>query len=141
MLICLAWHPTSTLVHESSLAVAHVDSEKFWAYSNALFTNQNEYFDTATASEGRNATYKRLNDLAKSSVGLEIIDLLKIKSSSGEHSNLGNQITNDLKYFIKFGRQNGVHVTPTVAVDGIIDNSISSSWNSVQWNEYLSKLS
>jgi len=32
-----------------------------------------------------------------------------------------------------------VHVSPTVIFDGIVDNSISSGWDVVQWEEWLVK--
>lgn len=46
-------------------------------------------------------------------------------------------VTNDLKLCIKYGRQNGVHVTPTVSLDGLVDPSISSSYSREDWIKYL----
>jgi hypothetical protein len=55
--------------------------------------------------------------------------------------NVGNGVTNDLKVLIKMARLVGVHVSPTVIVDGVVDNNISSGWTKEQWVEYLEKLS
>lgn len=40
---------------------------------------------------------------------------------------------------VKFARQNGVHVSPTVLWDGLIANQISSSWGEKEWSEFLAK--
>lgn len=58
-------------------------------------------------------------------------------NGTGEPKNAGNKVSNDLKLFIRIGRQNGVHVSPTVLLDGLKDESISSGWELEQWKEYL----
>ncbi|ORX33510.1 hypothetical protein BD324DRAFT_639621 [Kockovaella imperatae] len=44
-----------------------------------------------------------------------------------------------LKSGVKLGRQNGIHVTPTVLFDGIRDDFVSSSWGKEEWEDYLAK--
>lgn len=53
--------------------------------------------------------------------------------------NSGNAVTDDLKWHVKYGRYNAIHVSPTVLVNGIMDNKISSSWAPEQWSEHLQK--
>jgi hypothetical protein len=48
-------------------------------------------------------------------------------------------VTNDLKLHIKATRLVGIHVSPTVVVDGIAENSISSGWTKEQWVAWLDK--
>lgn len=38
---------------------------------------------------------------------------------------------------VKFSRQNGIHVSPTVLWDGLVANEISSSWGEKEWTEFL----
>ena len=38
---------------------------------------------------------------------------------------------------VKFSRQNGIHVSPTVLFDGLVANEISSSWSEDDWNKWL----
>lgn len=99
------WHPSSTLVHESALAVNALAPESFWQYSSALFDKQKEYFDVNVVNETRNNTYKRLAALAKDSVGLsekEVYGLLEIPDKAdGDSLNVGNKVTNDLKRIVK----------------------------------------
>ncbi|KAI1404889.1 thioredoxin-like protein [Hypoxylon fuscum] len=137
------WHPSSTLVHEAGVAVLLAAPDKYWAFSDALFKNQLQYFDEAVVNEPRNETYKRLAKLA-ATVGVDegkFYDLLAIsdKVPEGGHSNNGNKVTNDLKLQIRYGRLVGVHVSPTVIFDGVVANDISSSWTKEQWEEWLKK--
>jgi len=140
------WHPSSTLTHEAGAAVLRVAPEKFWEFSGLLFERQKEFFDVAVVKEGRNETYERLARLAGEVLGgddseKEIYELLCVSDKPGEDGglNVGNQVTDDVKYMVKANRLTGVHVTPTVVFDGTVEGSISSSWTKDQWEEWLVK--
>ncbi|KAI8643549.1 thioredoxin-like protein [Parasitella parasitica] len=131
------WHASSTIVHEAAIAVEKIDSTKFFVFSDALFANQKNYFDEALETKTRAETAASLAQLAES-VHVPAAKVLKLISNGiGEPKNHGNDVTNDLKLCIKLGRQNGIHVSPTVLVDGIKDDSVSSGWDIDQWKEYL----
>jgi len=137
------WHPSSTLVHEAGAAVLRLSPSKFYEFSAALFAHQKEYFDVNVVHEARNETYKRLAKLA-GSVGLkeeEVYGLLEIGDKPGEDGalNTGNKVTDDVKLMVKANRLTGVHVTPSVLFNGVMENSISSSWSADQWEEWLGK--
>ncbi|KAK7470201.1 hypothetical protein VKT23_001639 [Stygiomarasmius scandens] len=133
------WHATSTFVHEAGLAVARVSPQHYWPFSLALFKNQGDYFDqpslTRTPLEIRGNLAKLAGDVIgpDSSLVKDFASLLEHKGSP----NGGNSITDDLKYTVKFSRQNGIHVSPTVLWDGLIANEISSSWGEKEWTEFL----
>jgi len=136
------WHPSSTLVHEAGLAVARLHPDKFWVFSRALFEEQEKYFDTAVLKETREQTYAKLAELAHRTAGVDkekFLQLLAVKPSQehGKESNAGNDITVDLKLFIRQARQISIHVTPTVVINGIIDSSIESSTPEDKWHEKL----
>ena len=42
----------------------------------------------------------------------------------------------DLKFHIKFSRQNGIHVSPTTTLNGLVFDS-SSSWGLEEWQDVL----
>lgn len=137
------WHPSSTLVHESAVAVIKVAPGKFWQYSDALFKAQKDYFDVSVVNEPRNDTYKRLAKLA-ASVGVDerkVYELLAVSDKPGADGSLngGNGVTNDFKVLIKMARLTGVHVSPTVLFDGYPRNEISSSWTLDLWKDWLQK--
>ena len=45
----------------------------------------------------------------------------------------------DLKLVTRMNRMAGVHVTPTVVFDGVVQGDISSGWSVEQWKEWLEK--
>lgn len=137
------WHPSSTLVHEAGVAVLKTDPDKFWHFSKALFDGQTDYFDVNVINETRNATYKRLAKLA-GSAGIDeakIYDLLEVsdKPDKDGNTNVGNKTTDDLKQLIKAGRLVGIHVSPTVLFNGLVENGISSGFTADEWDEWLQK--
>ncbi|KAK4983360.1 hypothetical protein LTR66_008855 [Elasticomyces elasticus] len=137
------WHPSSTLVHEAGAAVLKTSPDKFWEFSSALFDKQTDFFDINVVNEGRNSTYKRLAKLA-GSTGVDeskVLKLLEIPDKPGNDGsmNVGNGVTDDIKQMVKANRLVGVHVTPTVLFNGIVENSISSSFTKEQWEEWLGK--
>lgn len=137
------WHPNSVYLHEFSLVVANllrefkdeVNTNKlFWEVSDVLFKNKEEFYDSANADLNRNDIYKQIASLP----GIESLKLpfskdaileqllIKVQKEKGKQSNGGNGATNDIKYFTKYLRGVGVHVTPTVSINGIVNNDVSS---------------
>jgi len=105
--------------------------------------NQKDFFDVNVVNEPRNETYKRLAKLG-ASVGVDESQIFKMlevsdKPAADGSLNIGNAVTDDLKVLVKMARLVGVHVSPTVIVDGVVENSISSGWTKEQWMEYLEK--
>ncbi|KAM0485177.1 hypothetical protein ACHAPX_001158 [Trichoderma viride] len=136
------WHPSSTLMHETGLAVLRLAPEKFWAFSGELFAVQTEFYDISVVNETRNKTYRRLAKVA-AKVGVsedDVYKLLAIPEKAGEDGSLnsGNAVTNDLKVVTKMNRLIGVHVTPTVVFDGVVQDT-SSGWTLDQWKEFFTK--
>ncbi|KAG6832350.1 hypothetical protein H0H87_001814 [Tephrocybe sp. NHM501043] len=134
------WHASSTLTHESALA---------------LFKNQGDYFDIPTSTLTPLQIREKLGQLAAQIIPPtaveEFKDLLTLKSTP----NGGNAVTDDLKYTsessnlvainscgvtipaVKFSRQNSIHVSPTVLWDGLVASEVSSSWGVKEWSEFL----
>jgi hypothetical protein len=96
------------------------------------------YFDEALENKSRRETAQELAKLAET-VGVSSEKVLELLvNGTGESKNAGNKVSNDLKLCIRLGRQNGIHVSPTVLYNGIRDDSVSSGWELDQWKEYLS---
>ncbi|ORE02641.1 hypothetical protein BCV72DRAFT_338588 [Rhizopus microsporus var. microsporus] len=131
------WHAASTAVHEAALAVEKLYDNKFFPFSDVLFLRQKEFFDESLETKSRKQIIEELAQIAET-VGVpsdKVLDLLA--NGSGEPKNAGNKVSNDLKLQVKLGRQNGIHVSPTVLFDGLRDDSVSSGWELDQWKEYL----
>ncbi|KAH7319345.1 hypothetical protein BKA65DRAFT_99988 [Rhexocercosporidium sp. MPI-PUGE-AT-0058] len=137
------WHPSSTLVHEAGVAVLKLQPSKFFDFSKALFDDSKSFYDVNIVNETRNKTYERLAKIG-GKVGVneqEMYNLLHISDKPAEDGSLnsGNGVTNELKVLVKMNRMQGVHVTPTVVFDGVVENGISSSFSAEQWEEWLEK--
>ncbi|AGO11429.1 AaceriACR183Cp [[Ashbya] aceris (nom. inval.)] len=118
------WHPGSQYMHEAALAVARLAPASFLPFSRELFLHQDRWFDTQTADKSRHAVYRELADFAHDAVGVQadaVYDLLVVRGNDG------NAVVRDLKRYVRYHRQNGVHVTPSVAVNGVLASAIESS--------------
>lgn len=105
----------------------------FWKVSYELFVQKEHFCDSVVAEIGRNDFYKTVNDMVFSAVDLpptkdDVLNGLVIKQSTVENAdNGGNAATVDVKYFTKYLRGVGVHITPTISIDGIVVPLVSSS--------------
>ncbi|KZT42925.1 hypothetical protein SISSUDRAFT_1014938 [Sistotremastrum suecicum HHB10207 ss-3] len=131
------WHGSSTFVHEAGLAVARVSPENFWPFSLKLFEVQQEYFDIPasklTAVQIREKLAKLSAIVLTEEQAAKVNDLLLLKSTP----NGGTAVTEELKYTIKYSRQNGIHVSPTVLWDGLVAGDVSSSWGTEEWEKFF----
>ncbi|KAG0305080.1 hypothetical protein BGZ99_002216, partial [Dissophora globulifera] len=50
---------------------------------------------------------------------------------------LGNNVTEDIKYSVKLGRENRIHESPTVLWNGTIESSFSSDRTLDKWKEFF----
>ena len=127
------WHASSTLMHESALASARlalsdrlaledVSRNAFWQYSYALFKAQERWFDDAVRDKTADQIRGELASLAVDALG-ERTSILELRGEPITQAlrnwtrvgdgNAGSPIVPDLKYCIKVGRQNSIHITPT----------------------------
>ncbi|KAK4057674.1 hypothetical protein OIO90_001322 [Microbotryomycetes sp. JL221] len=130
------WHSSSTLVHEAAIAVAQVLAEDKGNDFNDPGVNKqfNEFFkELMDNTESAVQTRERLADIAQAYVDRnKFLDKVKTGKSNG-----GTAVTTDLKQAIKYGRQMGIHVTPTVTLDGLVEPSISSSFSKDDWSKFF----
>ncbi|KAI0268155.1 hypothetical protein BC834DRAFT_968370 [Gloeopeniophorella convolvens] len=134
------WHGSSIFTHEAGLAAARVAPDKFWAFSLLLLQRQGEFYDIPTSTLTPLQIREKLAALfAETGVSDDTVgafsELLKLKSTP----NGGVSVTDELKYTIKFSRQNGVHVSPSVLWDGLLANEVSSSWGEAEWTQFFSQ--
>ncbi|PWN48417.1 hypothetical protein IE53DRAFT_347543 [Violaceomyces palustris] len=161
------WHSSSTLLHESALAVAKLSIDDpnvtaepsrnaFWVYSLELMKQQERFFDGPsrgkapdqirgelatlvidTIGEGPKKQKEQalVGELHGTPLGQSVKNLIRVE----KEGNVGSAVVPDLKYCVKYGRQNGVHVTPTCSWNGLLEGSISSSFTENEWKAFLEK--
>eukprot|EP01083_Nonionella_stella_P174424 604602_1 len=129
------WHPQSALMHEVALAVESLDPSAYFKFVAKVYSHQDQFKDEVLHDKSRRQIYEELAEIAEE-IGIEKESVLKLL----ELTPGGTGMTQTLKHYVRFGRQNGVHVTPTITVNGIIDDSISSGWTLEQWKAYISEI-
>jgi len=131
------WHGSAMLLHEAALAVARVAPESFYQYTLVLMKKQTDFFDIPASKLTPLQIRAKLVSLASEVIGQEkaevMADLLTLKGTP----NGGVAVTDDLKYNIKLGRQNSIHVTPSALWDGLFQSNIGSSWGEKEWTEFF----
>ena len=132
------WHPQSGTLAEGALAVQLADPSATVKFIMEIFNNRDEFNDDATFDLSRVGVYERMAPHA------EAVGVAKDDFMAGLKQNPPGQggvpVTKQLKFYVKHHRAAGVHVTPSVLVNGILDNSISSGWTLEQWKEHIAQL-
>jgi protein-disulfide isomerase len=132
------WHTQSALVHTVIMGVAREQPSRLFDAITGLFKRQRELFDEHVEEKSQVEIYEKILSILNEETQIKLdINLFRTKRTE---SNAGNSITTDLKYHIKYARKHGVHVSPTVFVDGLEEPDISSQWTVEQWNTYIDKL-
>lgn len=141
------WHAQSGLAHETSIAVARAAGEAaFVKFCDAAFdeANWDAFTDVRVRDMTKGEIYDSYVEIARRGCGLsdaqaravrEALELSASALARGE-KNPGNEVTQELKFYIKLGRQTGVHVSPSTYVNGLFVDT-SSGWSTEQWHEFL----
>lgn len=116
-------HPTHPLtspsrtpqVHEAALVVAHLSSPStFQSYFLDFIVNhQDQFYDSKVADETPHQTRARLAKVAAT----HGLDEAQVRDGLWSDEKKESTVVPDLKLQVKYARQNGVHVTPTVALE------------------------
>lgn len=134
------WHPQGAILHEYAIAVGIESPERFWQFSKALFDESPRFYDEAVVDKSRNDLLSALGEIA-GRVGVDHSRILQsVNITAGTPANRGSPTIAHLKHYVKLGRQNGIHVSPTAVTNGLVDNSISSSWTTREWVTHIEGL-
>eukprot|EP00040_Diaphanoeca_grandis_P003203 m.24211 g.24211 ORF g.24211 m.24211 type:complete len:201 (+) comp14502_c0_seq1:69-671(+) len=135
------WHAQSMMIHEVALAVKKVGGlDGFFKFSTEVLAVQSDVcYDDVCVNLSKVEICNRLADVAEKACGLDKATLLDLVALKPEGMNSGSVVTDTLKHAIKEGRQNGIHVSPTTVVNGLIVDT-SSGWDEATWKEFLDPL-
>ena len=133
------WHPSSCMVHEAFHAACLVSPEKEYDIFKLTMDNAMVKFaDKHTENMTRKQVHDALGSIYEEA-GLAdkagVAQNLELDVSNGQ-VNGGNNATRLLKFYVKQHRQVGIHVSPTVRVNGLVCDS-SSGWSLTEWQEFL----
>jgi len=134
------WHPQSCAMHDAVMAAVILDPRSAPTFIANIFARQTEYFDDTTKDLSRNQIYDGLAKIAGAS-GYDAAALRQLLSLAGVRGNDGlGEVTQRLKWAVRYHRVRAVHTTPTVFVNGIEAAEVSSGWSSEQWLDLLRPL-
>ncbi|KAE8256370.1 hypothetical protein A4X13_0g2685 [Tilletia indica] len=153
------WHGTSTYLHEAALATTRlppssstyketteVKENAFWTASLALMRAQTKFFDVPAKNKSAEQIRDELSSIVSEAFSSTSTTATTVKAEEFRtllapqgDGNAGSTVVPDLKYCVKIGRQNGVHVTPSVSLNGLLVGDVSSSFGGKEWGEWLEK--
>jgi len=158
------WHHQSLWLHESSFAVKLLYPGAELAYWTSLFEDAPQWYDKEVYDWTRTEFYGRIASFAAdvvvergeggrddaSAIRSRILQYLVPPLQRGGNfpteavALLGAAPDDDenalfpmTRQAVKFQRRRGVHVTPTVFVNGIEQTQISSGWSTEEWRRFL----
>ena len=129
------WHPHGTYVHEAALAVKDVAPAAYPVYVDKLYScfTDGQFKDASTWDKSRAQIYGELIEALPSEVDAAAVQAkLTMKEDNG-----GTPMTQAIKWACKYHRGRGVHVTPTVHVNGLEAGIVGSGWTADQWMKFL----
>ena len=129
------WHPQSCILHYAVINVNRTNSEDLFEAIQILFENQESFFDANVQDLSAKQIYSKISGMLNHG-GIPFAGDNLIVGDG----NSGNSLVPDMKYHMRFTRQLGVHVSPTVFINGIEDPKISSSWSAEQWIQHLKEI-
>lgn len=134
------WHAQSSYMHEAALAANLVAPDRYLAYVSALFDRQVEFFDAHVWDLSRAQINAALVEIG-GSVGVDAEKLAAALARTHVEGSLntGNAATPQMKKFVRYHREKGVHVTPTALINGVEAADVSSSWTADQWAAKLAE--
>ena len=124
------WHLFSGILCRAIIAASTTDLGKEAAKKvlAAIAADREAFeFDDHRAGPNLDTTPKELIARLERASGVKLADAFQI-------SNLEMVV----KQHTRYARQNGIHVSPTVMVDGLVNNAISSGDSVQEWLEKLS---
>ncbi|CEH14945.1 Thioredoxin-like fold [Ceraceosorus bombacis] len=135
--------------------LCNAEENAAWVFAKALFEEQEKYFDGPAKNKNADQIRAELASLVISTLGeaprvtkgrpllqapekgLPLGQAIKNLLRVEKEGNAGSQVVGDVKWCVKMGRQNGIHVTPTAVWDGLVQPAISSSFGAEEWKKFL----
>ncbi|MGE8944062.1 DsbA family protein [Leptospira interrogans] len=123
------WHLFSGIVTRSILAASATDGGTAAALKAiaAIYQNRDDFeFENHCSGPNMNRTPAEIVDDISKLTGIDLSEAFKLKS-----------VDHALRWHTKYSRQNGIHVSPTFAINGLVEPAMSSGQTIEEWSELL----
>jgi protein-disulfide isomerase len=127
------WHPQSCIQNEAALAVYNVKPTAVFEFMEKVWADGESWKDGATFETSR----KEMVDMLAKIAGDAGVDADAVRKAMTPESGSETATSQDVKFATKFHRSRGVHVSPTVHVNGLQAADVSSSWSVDEWVDFL----
>jgi len=125
------WHPQATWLHQAALAASIFDRDLYWKMVDLIYERQDEFRDDKVQDVSRRQFFDLMGDYGKE-LGVEKQAFVEKMSSP--------DVIQLMKWELKYGRQNGIHSSPTYLINGLLAADVSSGWTLEQWQKLLDPL-
>jgi len=142
------WHPQGVYIHEVAFLVKKHSPAVFNKFVREIYAQFKggfgRFFDSDTYEKSRKQIYEELVEVAagvgadKEKIAADL-QLIKLTTPVGDLFAL-TEATQAIKWAVAYQRKRGVHVTPTVFVNGVENSICSSGWTAEQWGLFLEPL-
>lgn len=134
------WHAQSCCMHDAVMAAKILEPALVAGYISRIYERQTEFFDDKIKDQSRTQLYGKLAEIGTDS-GYDAKALANLLSLDQVQGNAGlGDVTQHLKWAVKYHRARGVHTTPTVFINGLEAGDVSSGWGVDEWIEKLGKM-
>ncbi|KAL0477758.1 hypothetical protein AKO1_014076 [Acrasis kona] len=132
------FHPRSYYV-TSTIAAANLVGQRKTGDDTAAFKLTDKFFETLESYSEAKTNDVTPNELLKR---LRVVAANETDASEDEIEAAFKSQTVDaiVKGQLRYGRQNGVHVTPSILINGLLEGTFESSWTSEQWAKVIDPL-
>nr|GAT52284.1 predicted protein [Mycena chlorophos] len=131
------WHTSSIFLIEAGLAAARISPSLFWRFSLLLFAQHHEFTNMPCAELTPTQIRAKIAVLASQVLPTENVAAFSALLEPKADLRGSNEVTEEVKYTLKFSRQNSIHVSPTVLWDGLVASEVSSSWGEKEWDTFF----
>eukprot|EP00455_Lapot_gusevi_P028422 TRINITY_DN3032_c0_g1_i1.p1 TRINITY_DN3032_c0_g1~~TRINITY_DN3032_c0_g1_i1.p1 ORF type:complete len:188 (-),score=66.00 TRINITY_DN3032_c0_g1_i1:184-747(-) len=122
------WHPQGGYAARSVLAAGEISDEMAWKMTAKVYENLESWSDEKTDNMTAIQLYDRCGDYA-AELGLDKAAFIESMRSAN--------VTQQVKFACRFHRQNAIHMTPSILVNGIPVYEFGSAWNLEQFQQLL----
>jgi len=123
------WHMYSGVITRAIIAASTLNGGKETARAvmNAVYAHRDDYeFDDHASGSNMDATPSQILERIKKDSDVDVAEAFAIPA-----------LTQPVKNHTRFARQNGIHVSPTFMIDGLIAPSIGSGDEVESWMEQM----
>jgi len=126
------WCPQSYILFTAAIGAKLLGGiEKFWAMTDLLYQHSDEFAEEKLKTVTPQQLCEKLADCA-ASLGLDKTKFLEIVKSE--------EVKRHIKWSTHYGRQNGIHYSPTFMLNGLKMREDEYTWDINKWKDALEPL-